>query len=280
MEYVMKNTSLYITVLVGVIFFVAGAWAVKFDYIVNHFAFHPSKDFLSVAGIETIPHIRSTYINTHDGERLEAAFIENSSSPYITLFFHGNAGAIADRIGFLQTLAQQGTSVLGVGYRGYGASTGRPSEDGIYTDGKAAVAYAVDSLGYTSDNILLCGRSIGTAVAVKTALVDDFRGVILISPISTAREYAAYHDFGIFSLFAGSSFPISSTVESLTLPLLVIHGTADRILPCEMGKTLFRRAASEHKDFVAIEDGTHNGLEYEDAELFWGSISAFISQRR
>ncbi|MGM0460854.1 MAG: alpha/beta hydrolase [Fibrobacterota bacterium] len=276
----MKDVSRYIPVLIGTFLFVAGAWAVKFDFIVNHLAFHPSKHTLSQAGVDTIPNICRKYIDTRDGERLEAAYIENPSSPYITIFFHGNAGAIADRIDFLQTLAQQGTSVLGVGYRGYGASTGKPSEDGVYTDGRAAVEYALDSLGYTPDKILLCGRSIGTAVAVKTALIGDVRGVILISPISTAREYAAYHDFGIFAFFAGSSFPISTAIESLTVPLLVIHGTADRILPFEMGRKIFRRAASEQKDFVGIEEGTHNGLEYEDSELFWGSISAFISQHR
>jgi fermentation-respiration switch protein FrsA (DUF1100 family) len=193
----------------------------------------------------------------------------------LLIYFHGNAGNIGQRLPDLLTLAEMGLNVLGVGYRGYGQSSGRPSEAGIYTDGRAALAYARESLGVPAERILLLGRSIGSTVAVETARDRPLAGVILVTPLTSARAVARASGFGPLARLAGPAFDNLSKIKGVESPLLVVHGTADEVIPFDQGREL-HAAANPPKQFVPIAGAGHNDISLKTEGAYWQAIEDFI----
>jgi fermentation-respiration switch protein FrsA (DUF1100 family) len=244
--------------------------------LVSRMAFFPdTKDTIPAASLP--PDVKEVYIKTGDNIKIQCYFLPLAGSKDVLLYFHGNGGNIGHRIPELARLRQFGVSVLGVGYRGYGKSGGRPSEKGIYRDGAAAFKYALDSLGYKAENIFICGRSIGTTTAINTAMGKNIAGLVLITPVSTGQQYAAAHGLGFIAFLAGVAFDNVAKCKKIACPCLVIHGTDDEVAPFYMGERIFN-SLTVKKQFVKIEGGDHNGLEYKDAQKFWGSISDFIRE--
>ena len=132
--------------------------------------------------------------------------------------------------------------MIGASYRGYGKSDGEPTEEGVYLDGKAIFQYAVEHLGFPKKNIIIFGRSIGTAVAINTAQHQKICRVILVTPLTSGQDQAKAGGFGAISTLAGNSFDNITKLENIESPLLVIHGTNDRVIPYSMGQAIFDRA--------------------------------------
>lgn len=246
-------------------------------FAVNHFAFHPDRQDLIPpdrlpAGVE------ERFVPTPDNEKLQCYWIPRSDSQRLLIYFHGNAGNIGHRMDDLLTLADMGLSVLGVGYRGYGRSTGRPSERGIYADGRAALAYGMKTLGFKQGQIILVGRSIGSTVAVETARQQTLAAVILVSPMTSGRAVGRAHGFGFLSHLAGDAFDNLSKIKTVHSPLLIIHGTADEVIPFDLGRQLFQ-AAGPPKQFVAVEGAHHNDLSIIHAQPYWQAVRAFLQGR-
>jgi fermentation-respiration switch protein FrsA (DUF1100 family) len=242
--------------------------------IVNQFAFYP--DTKTAIPAEKLPAgVDEIFFTTGDHVRLQAYYVKNPDSDRLLIFFHGNAGNICHRLPDIIHLKNCGINVLGISYRGYGKSEGSPSEKGIYLDGAAAVDYAVRTLGYPLNRIMIFGRSIGTAVAVHISQHKDIAGLILITPLTSARAHAKAQGLGVFSFLAGDAFDNLSKIQNIRCPLLVVHGTKDEILPFSMGREIFDQASTQ-KSFVAIEGGGHNNLSQVDPEKYWGAIAKFI----
>jgi hypothetical protein len=176
---------------------------------------------------------------------------------------------------FINTEAEMGINVLAVSYRGFGKSTGHPSEKGIYKDGIAAYKYIKDILKFKENDIFICGRSIGTTAAINTAMGKNIKGLLLISPLTNGKDYAKYHGLGFISFIAGNSFNNISKIDKTKCKVLIIHGTIDEVIPYSMGKQLFDKITGE-KSFVTIAHGTHNELEMQDSLKFWSSIQQFL----
>lgn len=227
--------------------------------------------------LQELPYnVKEIYITTSDKKRLQCFYVENPSSDKLVIYFHGNAGNIYNRISELIRLSQSGANVLGVGYRGYGKSTGRPSERGIYKDGLAAISYALDSLKYDLGRIFVFGRSLGTTVAIQIGSQSNPAGIILVTPLTTGKEYGKAHGFGVLSSLAGNAFNSLLACTSIRSPVLIIHGTDDEVIPFWMGKRIFETLHSP-KRFIEISGGLHNSLEFNDPALYWSSIEDFIS---
>jgi hypothetical protein len=246
------------------------------DNIVNEFAFFP--DTRNNLSTEQLPRgVEEIFIPAADDIRLQAYYLARPDSPTLLILFHGNAGNISYRLEDILRLQKCGAGVLAVSYRGYGKSSGTPSEQGLYADGAAALAYAVQDLGYDLDRIIILGRSIGTTVAVHTAMDQDIAGLILVTPLTSAKEHAKAHGMGLLAFLAGDAFDNFSKITRIRSPLLVIHGTRDEILPFAMGKAIFDRATTR-KQFVVIENGGHNNLSHVRPDLYWGAIRTFITE--
>jgi pimeloyl-ACP methyl ester carboxylesterase len=222
--------------------------------------------------------VRRVTVPTADAQQLEAFIIAGEAASRCVLYFHGNAGNISQRLPQVQTLASlTRTTVLAISYRGYGASTGTPSERGIYRDGEAALRYAREELGFAEADIFLCGVSLGTAVAVEVAQDRPLAGLILVTPMTSGRDLARDHGRGGMAWLAGGAFASLTKVPRLRAPALVLHGPEDEVIPYAQGLRLFE-AIPTPKRFVAIHGARHNNIAYADPHRFWTAIEDFVRE--
>ena len=243
-------------------------------FLINKFAFYP--DTKRVLTKEQLPdNVQELFIETDDHIKIQSYFIPNEVSSQILIYFHGNAGNICQRLPDLLKLNELGVNVLGVSYRGYGKSQGNPSEEGIYLDGKAALKYATGQLGFSITNVILFGRSIGTTVAVNTAQNNDISGLILVTPLTSGKAHAKANGLWAFSSLAGNSFNNINKISNIKCPLLVIHGTNDRVISFEMGEEVYNKAEVK-KEFVKIEGAGHNNLSNSFKNEYWPPIIHFM----
>jgi uncharacterized protein len=197
------------------------------------------------------------WIQAGDGTQLNAWWFPKAEAHFATLFLHGNAGNVTHRIDHAQAILAAGSAFLVLDYRGYGKSHGQPSERGLYEDGDAAYDDLI-RLGYTPDRIIVQGESLGTAVAVDLAIRRKCAAVILESPLMSAGKVA-----GTVLPFLGPllvrGYDTHSKISRVRVPLLVIHGDADEIVPFSQGQSVFQ-AANAPKEFWPVSGAHHNDL--------------------
>lgn len=280
--WIMKVSRAILRLTLGTVF-VGGALTVSAllpsgcTPMVNRFAFYPAPS--AVPGAASLPAgVRHVTYPTTDGETIEGYLVAATTRPErLVIYFHGNGGNIAHRVPELREIAARtGAAVLGSGYRGYGASTGSPSEAGIYRDGEGALRYARETLGFAPAQIVVLGRSLGSTVATHLAAQgDDLAGVILVTPLSTGRDFGRAH-MGPISVMAGGSLDSLGRAPSITEPVLVIHGDADEVIPYDHGLKLFA-ALPGPKRLVTIARGHHNDLEFIDPRTYWEATAQFVT---
>jgi fermentation-respiration switch protein FrsA (DUF1100 family) len=244
--------------------------------LINRMAFHPDKE--SSIPQDKLPQgVQEIFIDTTDGVKIQSYFIPDKSSKKIVIFFHGNAGNIAHRLVDLLQIRESGVNVLGVGYRGYGKSEGKPNEKGIYRDGESALAYAIAALGFNINDIYIFGRSIGTTVAIHTAQEKDLAGLILVTPLTSGKEQAKAMGLNSIAFLAGGSFNNIEKIQNITCPVLVIHGDADRVIPYRMSVEIYEKIQTE-KELITICGAGHNNISADFNPQYWESISGFINK--
>ncbi len=247
-----------------------------FESVVNYMAFYPDKTY--IPSVDDMPeNVAEFTVSTEDNIKIYLLFFPAKNSDKLLLYFHGNAGNIYNRIPDLERIRNSGINVAGVSYRGYGKSQGHASEKGIYSDGKAVYNFLTADLAYSPGNIAIMGRSIGTTAAVNTAQNKEIAGLILVSPLTDAADQARSSGLGIFSWLAGNSFNNVSKLKNIDVPLLVIHGTNDRIISFNMGREIYNKYKGD-KTFVAIEGGGHNDLQSTYADQYWDVIFRFLNK--
>jgi len=252
----------------------AVAW-LSYPWVINSCAFHP--DRRNLPATSQLPSgVEELFITTDDGERLHCYWLPRPPSPRALIYFQGNSGNMAQRIPELMRLADLGFNVLGAGYRGFGKSTGRPTESGIYRDGRSALNYLLTRHAFQKRQVILLGCSIGSAVAVEIARGEPLGAVILVTPISSGKEIAKAHGYGPLAYFAGDAFDNLSRIDQIRCPLLIVHGTADEVTPIDMGRQLYAKAP-EPKYFVAIEGAHHNDIAFFAPDRYWGAIKDFTA---
>lgn len=266
----MPILALLVTIIVS-----AGLILPGCDSVVNHFAFYP--DNVYVIPADQLPdEIVEIAVTTEDHVKIQCLYLPRADSEKVLIYFHGNAGNIYHRIPGLVKLRKAGVSVVGVGYRGYGNSEGTPSEAGIYQDGDAVYRYVTEELGYPKSNVIILGRSIGASVALNIAQHKEIGGLILVTPLTTGKALANASGLGVISPMAGNAFDNASRIKHVKVPLLVMHGTADRVIPFFMGKELFDSARTG-KQFIKIEGAGHNDLQGKYGQAYWPPVIKFIN---
>lgn len=190
-----------------------------------------------------------------EGDTIAAAWLPNPEARYTLLYSHGNAEDLGDLGPFLEALRRAGFSVMAYDYRGYGLSTGRPSERSAYRDGAAAYAHLTGALGVPPERVVLHGRSLGGGVAA--ALAEREPGVAGLVLESTFTSI-----FGVspgVRLFPFDKFPSRARLARVRRPVLVIHGTADEVIPFAHGQRLFA-AVRGPRQALWVEGAGHNDL--------------------
>jgi len=252
-------------------------------FIEPHLTFMPVRDLSLTPGDLGLP-FEEIEMATDDGETVHGWFIPaeltaGGPAPPTLVHFHGNAENIAPYAVLGRLTRDAGFNLLLVDFRGYGRSSGRPSEAGIYLDGEAALRYLRARPGIDSGRIVLWGRSIGSCVAVHLAANDrDISGLILESSFTTARELL-WHGGAIvlypLSFLATYRFDQAGKMAGVTSPVLFVHGTDDRIASYRLGRRLHDLAPGP-KTFLTIEGGGHNDLLALHADVLWGGIRSFV----
>lgn len=196
---------------------------------------------------------------TPDGETLVLWLSPPEGDRPTILFLHGNAGEIADRADRFAFYQARGFGVAFLSWRGYGGSTGSPSEAGLLTDAKAAYDH-LRGLGIAPDRIILVGESLGTGPAVITAAANPVAAVVLEAPYSAAVDIArqAYPWLPV-GLLMKDQFRSRDHIAAINAPLLVLHGEADRVIPQGFGRRLFD-AAKDPKTFLSLGPVGHEAL--------------------
>ncbi len=191
------------------------------------------------------------------------------------IYFQGNAGALDLRVGRFKWLIEDGTGLIALCYRGYGGSSGTPSEPGLIGDAIAAYGYAATR--YAPSRIVLWGESLGTAVAIALAAGHDVGGLILDAPFTSAADVgAAAYPFVPVRWLIQDSYRSDLRIARVTAPILVLHGERDRVVPVRFGEALFA-LAREPKRMVRFPAGGHVDLDDHGAV---DAVKEFLAQLR
>lgn len=185
------------------------------------------------------------------------------------LWFHGNMETVAGLADVFRAVRPTNRGVLALDYRGYGESGGRPTEEGLYRDGDAAWAFLAARPEIDAARIAVYGRSLGSAVALAVATTHPVCAVVLDSPFTSARAMTRAHFWFLPPSLLRQRLDNVARAATLDAPLMVIHGTADKLAPIAMGRAV--AAAGRASEFLAIEGAEHNetyafaGARYRDA---------------
>ena len=245
----------------------------------------PRMAFFPWSGIQETPSsasvgYRDLKIQTADGQTLHGWWIEHQAPRAQVIYWHGNGGNLSLWLDVLLDIHRRGFSVLAVDYRGYGASTGTPSEQGLYRDAEAVTEYFTKEVRRPGLRTIQWGRSLGCAVASFAAAKHHADAVILESPFADVRTLFAGNPLMLaLNVFATYRFPTAEHLEAYRGPLLVIHGDADTIIPFTAGRQTFDRAASEKKTLMVLKGADHNDV-HGDHPAYWKAIDEFLSRER
>lgn len=217
------------------------------------------------------------WLTAADGVLLNAYLLATRGSPKALLWFHGNAENIGMGLVQMKTFSRLGVNLLAVDYRGYGKSEGSPDEAGVYRDAEEAYRYLSENRHFDPRNIYIYGHSLGGAVAVNLASRHECGGLIVESSFTSIRKLARrlYHLPGI-EFVPKSRFDSVGKIARVRAPVLIIHGTQDRVIPFDHGQELFA-AAVEPKSFMPIPGAGHDDLYQAGGETYLQSLKTFMA---
>ena len=222
--------------------------------------------FFPIRHLEATPkHYRLDYEEVFfpaaDNTRLHGWFVPSSNPKVHTtlLWFHGNAGNISHRLENLALLHRYlDMSTFIFDYREFGLSEGRISKAGTYLDARGAWDYLVEERGTNPTDILLFGRSLGTALAVDLASSEPCLGVVLEAVFTSSHDMLERYFFGtVPPALLQSSYDNLARINRVEAPLLFIHGEFDEAIPVEMAQRVYR-AAIAYKRFYLVPGSGHN----------------------
>ena len=281
---------MFVMIVLILVTVVALAWLVR--------AMEPRFAFFPYAGETVTPEQHdveyvSLTIETADGERLRAWHLPRADAAAQVLYFHGNGGNLSIWSDVLAGLWQERLDVTAIDYRGYGVSTGTPSEQGLYRDVDATVRYFITELRRGDVPVIVWGRSLGTAMAAHAASrvaiaqaeqsTSDTRmvdGVVLEAGFPSARALFENNPLmRALSLLSTYRFATSQHMADVRVPALVIHGDRDSVIPFRLGQRLYESLPGP-KRFVTIPGGDHNDPAPADAPLYWAAVRDFIASLR
>lgn len=200
----------------------------------------------------------------------------------VLLYLHGNSSNLGNLVDRIQRFHQWGYGVLLIDYRGYGHSFGPfPNEKRVYEDANTAWSYLTERQQIQASQIVIYGRSLGGAIALHLAVNHpDAAGAIVESSFTSMKAMVKHH-FPVpiipVNFLLTQKFDSLAKVESLQVPLLLIHGSVDTIVPAHMSKALYETVPSS-KRLIWIEGGGHNNLSLVGGDHYVDAIQLFIQR--
>ena len=200
---------------------------------------------------------REVFIDVEKNLKLKAWLIENDFKNKKTLvFFHGNAGNLSNRTYKLNQLSKLDLNIIILAWRSFSGNEGEPSEQNLYNDAKKTIDW-LNSRGVKNKNIILYGESLGTGIAVELGQTNQFGGIILESPFTSMTNAAKnIYPWLPVKYLLKDKYDSEKKIKNLQIPILIMHGKKDNIVPFKMGKKLYD-LANNPKFFYFTENDDH-----------------------
>lgn len=261
--------KILLIIILGAIIF-----KIYFIFLEQKSLYHPEKE------IPQAPkNLGLTYedvdFKTDDGNLLHGWFVPSKEAKATVLYCHGNAGNIYHRLHKVKFFHEMGVNFFIFDYRGYGKSTGKPSEKGLYKDAQTAYDYIVSRSDVDKNKIVVYGKSLGGPVAADLCVHRQASALILEGSFaSVALRAQQLYPFLPMKFLITQKYDTIAKVKNLHIPKLIVHGRQDEVISFRHGETLFKVAA-EPKQFLAFEGG-HNDDVYVASEAYKQELDKFL----
>ena len=222
--------------------------------------YHPNENNYSDDKITV--DIKKVKIRTSDNIELLGWYHEKNLKDHKTLvYFHGNAGSLENRIHKLNHFQDMNINFLIIAWRGFSGNNGKPTEQGLYEDGKSAINWLVKK-GIDEKNLILYGESLGTGVATHLAQNKNYAGIILETPFTSMIDAAkTFYPYIPVNLLLKDKFENYKKIVNINSPILVMHGEEDQIVPFSMGKKIYEIANKPKYSYFTKYD--NHMMEYD-----------------
>tara|TARA_B100001996_G_scaffold90556_1_gene67294 strand:- start:534 stop:1250 length:717 start_codon:yes stop_codon:yes gene_type:complete len=223
--------------------------------------YHPDENNYSGDKLEV--DIKKVKIKTYDGIDLLGWFHKKDLKKFKTIvYFHGNAGKLENRIHKLNHFKDMDVNFLIIAWRGFSGNDGKPSEEGLYIDGNSVIKW-LKNLGLLEEDIIIYGESLGTGVATEIAQNNNFAGLVLETPFTSMTEAAKnFYPYIPVGILLKDKYENDKKINNINIPVLVMHGEADQIVPFWMGKKIYEIANQpKYSYFTKYDD---HMMEYDE----------------
>lgn len=238
--------------------------------------FFPSSD-ISVTPAYYNIEFEDVFFKSSDGEELHGWFVPVEKEAPVVLFCHGNAGNISGRLETIRIIHELGLNMFIFDYRGYGKSSGSPSEIGTYHDVTAAWNYLENGRNFTTDNIILFGRSLGSGPALFAAVKNPPAMLIIESGFTSVPDVAAdVYPILPVRILSRIKYNNIERIKNINCPVLIIHSPDDNLIRYHHGRNLYE-AAREPKKFLEIR-GDHNDGFIVSGSVYSQGLREFIAE--
>ena len=235
----LNNPKKKILKILLVLFFVYLILLVFLYFYQRSLLYHPNEN--NYSGDNLTVKVEKVKVQTSDNLKLNGWFHKKNLSDYKTIiYFHGNAGTLDNRIHKLNHFKDIDVNFLIIAWRGFSGNEGKPTEDGLYIDGKSAVNWVLEQ-GIKEENIVLYGESLGTGITLEIAQNKNFAGVILETPFTSMVDAAKnFYPYIPVNLLLKDRYENEKKVRSINIPIMIMHGEKDTIVPFSMEKRFLK----------------------------------------
>ena len=257
-------------IVIGILVIYASVLVLLFIFQRN-LMYHPDEN--NYFGDKLEVNIEKVKIKTSDNIDLLGWFHKKDLKRLKTIvYFHGNAGKLENRIHKLNHFKDMDVNFLIIAWRGFSGNEGKPSEEGLYIDGNSAIMW-LKNLGLSEEDIVIYGESLGTGIATEIAQNNNFAGLILETPFTSMIEAAKnFYPYIPVSLILKDKYKNNLKIKNVNIPVLVMHGETDQIVPFWMGEKIYEIANQpKYSYFTKYDD---HMMEFDENLVL--ALKAFI----
>ena len=255
----MRKMSSMLVSIFAVLFVAYWGLGLILYFMQSRFLYRPMRE-ISYTPAELGLDFEDVTFKTADGLPLNGWYIPAAGSEFTVLFCHGNGGNMAHRLDSINVFYNLGLGCFIFDYRGYGASAGKPTEEGTYLDAMAAYKWLTEERKIPPGNIIIFGRSLGASVAAQLAGRVEAAGLVIESAFTSYVDIGKkFYPYMPVRWFAKFGYNTVDYIREVSCPVMVIHSRGDELMPFEFGLELYD-AANELKEFIEISGGHNDGF--------------------
>ena len=254
----------FLKIIIGILVIYTSLLLLLFIFQRN-LMYHPDENNYSGDKLEV--DIKKVKINTSDGLNLLGWFHKKDLKKFKTIiYFHGNAGKLENRIHKLNHFKDMDVNFLIIAWRGFSGNDGKPSEENLYIDGNSSIKW-LKNLGLSEKDIIIYGESLGTGVATEIAKNNNFAGLVLETPFTSMIEAAKnFYPYIPVRILLKDKYENDKKIKNINIPVFVMHGEADQIVPFWMGKKIYEMANQpKYSYFTEYDD---HMMEFDEKLVF------------